>query len=385
MPKLIMIAREGVLTGETTSEATSNDDLILSEGDNQQRQIIKNGVTMVAQLNELVQKHDYVLALHCDDPINEQLATLAMLQAACQKIEIEFPTIPVLIVMNHDGSAGVSSDNPDIYQQDETTILSYGIQKNKKCAVREALTNYFVIDASEYNQQVIFDNKIEIANQASEDGFWAFYLNQELDLADAIDQFHQQATAQHHAPLPVDIDPLAVDIIEDKANAKWKIPEGLDGYNESDNEKIATHYVEQIIPDIKTPEQLLNLLESIGVGIGDKWGSNPDLSTLRLRRDNLYFRKKYSYRETNDSERIAEACKKRAKELIALNREQNDGVLLLTNETKAIYEKIFKVQHKRFPTTMKSFWYSIDGDNTNWFEEQFKANPDKPNNGYAMV
>ncbi len=79
--------------------------------------------------------------------------------------------------------------------------------------------------------------------------------------------------------------------------------------NTHDQQSFVAAVFEKCIPAITKVEQLLTLLDAIGVDAGNSPGSDKRLAQLRKR--------PFRYRETNDSEKIARAIFKRAKDILA--------------------------------------------------------------------
>lgn len=116
-------------------------------------------------------------------------------------------------------------------------------------------------------------------------------------------------------------------------------------------------YLKLIVEDMFSANDIQNFFEQVGIGKGNHAGDHPQLSLLRSRRKGGIFHRQY--RETNDSQVLAEAGIERAKKILAENQ-----FVVATSEEDAIYKDLFTrniVRNKQRDTA-----------DLDWYEEQVK-------------
>lgn len=350
MPKIIALDHGGVLDGMPTNGRPTVKDIVPNPDPDFQGYYIglKDGVEMVKKLNFLVNNLGYKFAFHSKNKQADQERIYNEVNAACQQQGVFLPKPVAMPVYDPELYPGVLSTAPQIFKNDQgITIIAYGNNEglDGKTCVRNALTAFFNIQEDQRQQCFIFDDGETIINQAKADGYQAFHIDGDNTLAKAINSLYQQELQG------------------------YACPENLDLNDEKQHEAIANHYCQQVIPNLTTPQEISFLMTAIGIGFGNLAGHAPDLSLLRQRDNNLTFRSSRAYRETNDSEQIAKACKERAKQLVLDIKQQNDGELVLNHTDNAVFEAIFAARHKRFSTTFSG----KDEESLAWFAEQFKA------------
>ncbi len=166
MPKYLMFDHGGVLDGDAVgdlSEVDHEKDLILQEFEWGGAQVLKNGVQIVQDLHELMDKHGYEMVFHSKNKEADQIEILEQLQRACSKKGLRFPRVRAMAVFDQKKYPRVNSSRPGRL---ETTcdrqaigMVAWGEDDlDGKASVRRALESFLSIPQASRSEHVVFDD-----------------------------------------------------------------------------------------------------------------------------------------------------------------------------------------------------------------------------------
>ncbi len=190
MAKYLMIDQGGVLDG-TITDKIDDDDLLLTEVEKGLFQVLKQGVILVKQLNDLVLNYDYQIVLHSKNREAEQLAFLSKLNSSCGLKGITFPKVTAMAVRDS-SYAGISSGAPKIINNRSHGILMvcYDQELDGKACVRLALSKLLNIPESDRAKHIVLDDGPSVITTAIKEG-WQAYEVGNIDLATIINIIYQ--------------------------------------------------------------------------------------------------------------------------------------------------------------------------------------------------
>lgn len=148
--------------------------------------------SIVKNLNQLVHHQGYEILFHSSNNLEGQLSLLKALQEASLKKGLTFPKVQGLAVCDLLSYGELSSEAPLILNQEGLKIAAFGIKKNGKACIREALSLLFNIQESERKQSIVFDDDLNHILQAQKEGYQTKAIGLEgLTLASALEQILQ--------------------------------------------------------------------------------------------------------------------------------------------------------------------------------------------------
>lgn len=193
IPRYLMLDHGGVLDGEVCEVVPKSNDLLLQTYDWGGYQVLKNGVQIVRNLKELVDKHGYKIVFHSKNKEEDQINLLEQLQAACFTKAIEFPQVIAMAVCDVNRFENVDSTNPKITinQKNQIKITGYAKELDGKACVRNALSNLLSIpeDINARKKHIVFDDGASIVTMAKGEGYKAYLIGhgeEKISLDDAV-------------------------------------------------------------------------------------------------------------------------------------------------------------------------------------------------------
>src|SRR5437868_3196195 len=187
MPKCLMFDHGGVLDGEMVM-APDSMDLVLSGPDEGVYNVLKNGVSIINDLNDLIKNHGYKIIFHSKNLEEDQLRILEQLRSACRKKNIEFPTVFAMGVCDARPEKDNAFKNNSYQNPLIITNRSHGIKiaaysdvtqsDSGKSYLRAALSKLFVgTDQMVKSECIVFDDGDTVFDKAKEEGYQAFYIS----------------------------------------------------------------------------------------------------------------------------------------------------------------------------------------------------------------
>jgi hypothetical protein len=178
----LMLDHGGVLDGSLSYERPTHDDLLLDtikiDRDANPKatvlyQIIKNGKSVIQQLNQLVDSHRYRLVFHSKNKEADQMRLLKQLCHACQRVDLSFPVIHAMAVCDPVAFKGIDSSTPKIIKNrpHQIVMAGYGKELPGKSCVRQALAILLNIDNQSRPQHIILDDGMTVIDQAKKEGY----------------------------------------------------------------------------------------------------------------------------------------------------------------------------------------------------------------------
>lgn len=145
--------------------------------------------SIVNKLNTLVNDYEYQILFHSSNSLAGQLGLLEKLKSACAENNITFPPIVGMAVRDLLNYPNVSSDHPEISTYKEgLKIAAFGIKKEGKACIREALCVMLDIPEADRKQSIVFDDDIAYILQAQKEGYQVKYVGEGVSFEDALDQ-----------------------------------------------------------------------------------------------------------------------------------------------------------------------------------------------------
>lgn len=199
MPHYLFLDHGGVLDGEMTTSQPGAKDLVLSDLGDGIKNILKNGVEIVAQLNELVERYDFRIVFHSKNREEDQVRILRQLQQACIRENCLFPTVEAMAVYDPQQYPSISSSAPRMIMDRAhgVKVIGYGQEKPGKACVREALASALNIQTNEHHDHVVFDDGPEVIATAHQENYQVYLIGgsgQALSLFQAIADVYGIAT-----------------------------------------------------------------------------------------------------------------------------------------------------------------------------------------------
>jgi hypothetical protein len=180
--KYLMIDHGGVLDGEITENKPGSNDLLLQTYSDGYYQVLKNGVQIIKNLNELIEKYRYEIVFHSKNKEKDQLKLLSDLYAVCNEKGITFPKVKAMAVFDAERFKDVDSKNPRIIKDNNNSIwiAGYGKELDGKACVRNALS--ILLDISQHpddrkNHVVLDDGPSIVATAAKAEGYSAYEIS----------------------------------------------------------------------------------------------------------------------------------------------------------------------------------------------------------------
>lgn len=194
-PKYLMFDHGGVLDNDMTLNRPGANDLLLSTDEEGYRRILKDGVSIVKNMNTLVGL-GYKVIFHSKNSEEDQLRILDELTKSCAQKGLPFPKVHAMGVRNPKLYPGVSSSKPVIIRDKYHGILiaAYDLEKDGKACLREALSKLLSIKANDRKQNVVFDDGFDIIETAKQEGYDAYRIG---DLNDALKQVMKKEGLSH--------------------------------------------------------------------------------------------------------------------------------------------------------------------------------------------
>jgi hypothetical protein len=238
-PKYLIFDHGGVLDGEY-SETFDADDLVLEIYGANQYQVLKHGVSIVRNLQELVTKYGYQIAFHSKNKEADQINILEQLHVACgakSNLQQSFPSIAGMVVCDANRFKDVTASSPTIIENAEyhIPIAGYGIEDNNdKSDVRTALSVLLNIPQEERGNHIVFDDGSSIVETAKKEGYRAYKIDigdpdkTKVLLHQAIEEI-LTLERQKAAPQPVLLDKVANKVSE--VSIEQQLAEYTSGWN----------------------------------------------------------------------------------------------------------------------------------------------------------
>lgn len=190
MPKYLMFDHGGVLDGEFVHnhDSITPDDFILTEHKEGGYQVLKNGVQIVNQLNDLVNQFGYEIVFHSKNVEANQVDLLKDLLRECKKRKLNFPPVVAMAVCDEKKYAGVESRNSlfEYNSKYHIQMSVYGVDLDGKSCVRIALSRLLMIDENERNNNYVFDDAKSVVAAAIDEGYQGVLVAQSAPLADSL-------------------------------------------------------------------------------------------------------------------------------------------------------------------------------------------------------
>lgn len=179
-----MLDHGGVLDGEITDPGSIDykNDLVLEKFEWGGVQVLKNGVRILSNINQLVDKYDYQVVFHSKNCQDDQIRVLRQLQAACQLKGVKFPQVFAMAVYDPSLYPDKSSSNPVIIRNEYgTLIVGWGSDDfNGKASVRRALEKLLDIDEEQRPNHIVFDDGEPNVTIPRLESYQAFLIGNEL-------------------------------------------------------------------------------------------------------------------------------------------------------------------------------------------------------------
>ncbi|WED42988.1 hypothetical protein [Legionella cardiaca] len=180
MPKYLMFDHGGVLDGSVVMNLDTIDaenDLVLEPFDWGGAQVLRNGVQIVALMNELVERYQYQIVFHSKNKEEDQLKILLQLQAACQLKKISFPPVLAMAVFDPERYTESSSSPRTIIIEGGIHLAAWGADDfDGKASVRRALEK--LLNITDRSQHIVFDDGEPNVNTPREEGYQAFLIGE---------------------------------------------------------------------------------------------------------------------------------------------------------------------------------------------------------------
>jgi hypothetical protein len=176
-----MIDHGGVLDGAITENKPGSDDLLLQTYSEGYYQVLKNGVQIIKNLNELIEKYRCEIVFHSKNKEEDQLKLLSDLHAACKEKGITFPKVKAMAVFDAERFKDVDSEKPTIVRDtnDSIWIAGYGKELDGKACVRNALSSLLEISQhpDDRKNHVVLDDGPSIVATAKTEGYSAYEIS----------------------------------------------------------------------------------------------------------------------------------------------------------------------------------------------------------------
>lgn len=156
----LMFDHSGVLEGVCINDLSmiKENDLFLQEYQFGY-QVLKNGVHIVAVINELVEQHGYQVVFHSKSRAEAQVTTLFHLQAACKSKKITFPTVYAMAVFDPLRYPTKMSSDPEVSVTQGILTTCWGVNDHEgKVSVRRALEKLLNIQVGDRKKHIVFSN-----------------------------------------------------------------------------------------------------------------------------------------------------------------------------------------------------------------------------------
>lgn len=191
MPKYLFIDQGGVLDGIITDQVME-DDLLLTTIDQGLFQVLKQGVPLVKQLNDLVTNYNYQIIFHSKNQEAEQLSLLTNLSNACDLKGIIFPKVTAMAVRDPRYTATAAVTPIVINNRPHGILLAcYEQELDGKACVRLALSKLLNISEAERANHIVLDDGPSVIATAIKEGWQAYEIGK-IDLATVINAIYQQ-------------------------------------------------------------------------------------------------------------------------------------------------------------------------------------------------
>ena len=178
----LMFDHGGVLDGEYVEHRRNitTNDLILQSHDFGGYQILKNGVSIVAAINELVTQHGAHVVFHSKNKEADQMVILRQLESACVAKNIRFPLIHAMAVYDRTLYPTRASSDPVLLVHNGIRIAGWGADDlDGKASVRRALEALLAIDEADLGNHVVFDDGLPNVTVPREEGYQAHLIGNE--------------------------------------------------------------------------------------------------------------------------------------------------------------------------------------------------------------
>ena len=182
----LMFDHGGVLDGAYVGNRQNikANDLVLEAYEHGGYQVLKNGVSIVAAINELVTEHGAQVVFHSKNREADQIELLRQLEKACAKKYIRFPTIHGMAVYDPVRYPTIASSDPALLDSNEIPFVGWGTDDlDGKASVRRALEVLLAIGEADRGNHVVFDDGPPNVSVPREEGYQAYLIAEGVDAA----------------------------------------------------------------------------------------------------------------------------------------------------------------------------------------------------------
>lgn len=132
--------------------------------------------SIINKLNQLVNEYDYKILFHSSNNLAGQLRLLARLQDACSKKKLHFPQVKGIAVRDLLAYGNIASEHPKISDHQGIPVAVFGVKKEGKACIREALSVMLNITPADRGQSIVFDDDLSHIEQAKKEGYKTQYI-----------------------------------------------------------------------------------------------------------------------------------------------------------------------------------------------------------------
>ena len=205
----LMFDHNGVLDGAYVGNRKNIEanDLILQAYEFGGYQVLKNGVSIVAAINELVTEHGAQVVFHSKNIEETQIELLRQLEKACAQKNISFPTIHGMAVYDPARYSTSASSDPALLDSNEIPFAGWGMDDlDGKASVRRALEVLLAIDEADRGNHVVFDDGPPNVSVPRKEGYQAYLIGNGVEAETVtLDQALQLVLAKARAARHPDI------------------------------------------------------------------------------------------------------------------------------------------------------------------------------------
>lgn len=175
----LMFDQKSILGGEYVAEFNSigKHDLLLQSYPQGGFQVLRNGVNLVSQIQDLVVNHGYQVVLRSNHTEEEQIQRLRQLQVACAEKGIACFNVHAMSVYDPDLYPNTTSREPFIIERDAIRIAAWGADYlDGKASVRNALESLLPIEEQDRGEHIILEDGLANFNALRSVGYVRSFL-----------------------------------------------------------------------------------------------------------------------------------------------------------------------------------------------------------------
>lgn len=191
MPKYLLLDHNGVLGGDYSENDIGEDDLVLQDGLDKRYpfEVLRKGVNLVNNLNELVSKYDYKIAFSSSNPEADQIRLLENLQKACRKKGIKFPPVAAMFVCDPGKYPEIESYAPrfEFNAKHHIQIAKFG-EKNDELKTDGRIALSTLLMNEEPSNFLVFDDNKDIVAKAISEKCLGFEVIDQVEVENDVSQ-----------------------------------------------------------------------------------------------------------------------------------------------------------------------------------------------------